>query len=244
MATLQNPTSLIDLAAAKRLPPIQHMDRETLAWMQAHRPQFTRTGTLPALNPVLSTITVPEDWLLEPKLRNSLHGIRHGLRCAVFAALLAADLSEAEQHAAIIAAALHDCGRLNDQGDEGHGARSAKWFAANSQAVLDHFSISLPVELVLQMETAVAQHDIPYTDEPTSILTDIVKTADALDRYRLPKLKWWLDDQLVRLKPSSEMKAFAFDLAYDSEMAYLDGAHSETAVRSAFVAIGGRYGLA
>ncbi|MGW6195392.1 hypothetical protein ACWF0M_04505 [Kribbella sp. NPDC055110] len=46
---------------------------------------------------------------------------------------------------------------------------------------------------------------------------DVIKAADALDRYRLPKLKWWPDPSRMRLQPPSWMHQFAWRLVVETE---------------------------
>jgi hypothetical protein len=85
-------------------------------------------------------------------------------------------------------------------------------------------------------------HDVPYqvfTDDDRADhsraerITDVVKAADALDRYRLPKLKWWPDSQYVREAAFDQTRGLAFDLVLVSERAYLAGASDTEAVRYA-----------
>lgn len=61
----------------------------------------------------------------------------------------------------------------------------------------------------------------------------MVKAADALDRYRLPKLKWWPNAQYVREPAFDQLRGLAFDLVLASERAYLAGASGAAAVRYA-----------
>jgi hypothetical protein len=52
-------------------------------------------------------------------------------------------------------------------------------------------------------------------------IIDLLKTADALDRYRLPKLKWWINDDFVIVIPDESEKSFAYNLVINSEKNYL-----------------------
>jgi len=94
----------------------------------------------------------------------------------------------------------------------------------------------------VQAATAVRLHDIPYEEftaddkadhARAERITDLVKAADALDRYRLPKLKWWPDSRYVREPAFDELRGLAFDLVLVSERAYLAGASGTAAVRYA-----------
>ena len=51
-----------------------------------------------------------------------------------------------------------------------------------------------------------------------------LRAADALDRFRLPKVKWWIDDSYLEIKPTAEMKEFSFNLVVSSEQYRLNGA--------------------
>jgi hypothetical protein len=64
----------------------------------------------------------------------------------------------------------------------------------------------------------------------TGILSQFLRTADALDRYRLPKVKWWIDDAYLNKKPSDALKAFAFDLVVRSETDRLQGVSDKDSV--------------
>lgn len=83
---------------------------------------------------------------------------------------------------------------------------------------------------VRAMQVAVRLHDVPYASfslgqqrdrQQAAEMVDVLKTADALDRYRLPKLKWWLDPSLLRLRPPANLARFSFDLVCESESRYL-----------------------
>lgn len=65
------------------------------------------------------------------------------------------------------------------------------------------------------------------------MVIDVLKTADALDRYRLPKLKWWIDDAQIKIVPSDDFKAFSFDLIIASERRFLKGEDNANSIISA-----------
>jgi hypothetical protein len=88
---------------------------------------------------------------------------------------------------------------------------------------------------------AILGHEIPYPGverEPgyaaAGWAIDLLKTADALDRYRLPKTKWWQGDAFLKLLPSTALKSFAFDLVVESERRYLHGTDGVDAVLGAY----------
>ncbi|MFE2373587.1 hypothetical protein [Streptomyces sp. NPDC059398] len=247
MSTTPLTASLIDLAARKQLPLHQHMDHATVAWISNHRPDLP-LAPQPALRPqskeMLALGGLPTRWWAEPRLYTSLHGVRHAMRTAALAAVLAETngLDDTDTATAILAAAVHDCQRRHDLDDQGHGARAAIWLAANADITWGHFGHAATPRRIVQAVTAVRLHDTPYeaftADDKSDHaraerITDVVKAADALDRYRLPKLKWWPDARYVRESAFSQLRGLAFDLVLVSERAYLAGAGGTAAVRYA-----------
>jgi len=244
MSTTPATASLVELAAQRQLPRHQYTDTATVEWIKANRPAFP-----PAWPPSLRGATralveraaIPKAWLAEPKLADSLHGLRHSLRTAALTALLADwhGLDENATATAVVAAALHDSQRLHDQDDSGHGARGALWLAANADLVWGHFGLSATPRRVIQAATAVRLHDVAYdafsADDRADYagalrICDLVKVADALDRYRLPKLSWWPDSRHVREPAFDQLRSLAFDLVVISEGAFLAGAGSSASV--------------
>jgi hypothetical protein len=240
------PDSLVALAARKQLPDHQLMDAATVEWIARNRPGFPATrlavASCPKLRPssrhLLAAAGIPAAWFAVPALAESIHGVRHGMRTAAYAALLG-ELVELDDEAAaalIIAAAVHDCRRLHDKDDIGHGARAARWLATHTVPVAKHFAVSAEVLRQLwQARIAVRLHDLPYERfRPAQVrayqqvrqLSDLLKAADALDRYRLPKLKWWPDTQRVRVEAFGALLRFAYELVLETERAWVhDGAH-------------------
>jgi hypothetical protein len=247
MSTTPLTASLIDMAAQGQLPLHQHMDQATIAWISDNRPDLP-SSTQPTLRPLsqelLARSGLPTLWLADPRLYTSLHGVRHAMRTAALAAVLAEvhGLEDADTATVILAASVHDCQRRNDKDDRGHGARAAIWLAANADTVWGHFGLTATPRRIVQAATAIRLHDVPYeaftADDTTDHaraerITDVVKAADALDRYRLPKLKWWPDARYVREPAFDQLRSLAFDLVLISERAYLAGANGTEAVRYA-----------
>lgn len=244
MSTTPTTTSLIDLADRRQLPHHQYMDPDTVEWIRANRPDLGAAWSLPLRPPskhLLSRSALPAMWLAEPRLHASIHGVRHGMRTAALAALLAEihELDETDTATVVLAAAVHDCQRLHDKDDQGHGARAAIWLAANADTVWTHFGLVATPRKIIQAATAIRLHDLPYdafgSDDRADysraeLICDLVKAADALDRYRLPKLGWWPDARHVREPAFEQLRAVAFDLVVVSETAHLDGASSAEAV--------------
>jgi hypothetical protein len=250
-ATVFPATSLVAQAAAKALPLHQHMDTDTLRWIASHngaipRGERPRHIRLPApARSVLHQAPIPASWRQSRALTDSLHGTRHLLRTAVLAGLLAQrhQLDTDSQAAVIVAAAIHDCRRIDDGADPGHGQRAALWLADHAETVFDHFGITPSPQRISAAIAAVRLHEAPYsvfTDRDHAehaahrAAVDVLKTADALDRYRLPRRTWWPHHKFLRLLPEPWMHRLAFDLVVSSESAYLAGQPSAPAVQHAF----------
>ncbi|MFB7935417.1 hypothetical protein ACFC4C_40630 [Streptomyces sp. NPDC056039] len=247
MSTTPPATSLVDLAARKQLPHHQFVDDATVRWIEENRPHLVDgapTKIRESSCGLLTRAAVPTAWLAEPRLRDSLHGVRHAMRTAALAALLAETigLDEADTATLIVAAAIHDCRRLHDKDDRGHGARAARWLTSRTDLVWGHFRLPATAPAVAQAATSVRLHDVPYAaftaeDEAdysrAREISDLVKAADALDRYRLPKLSWWPDTRHVRVEGFDQLRAAAFDLVLWSEAGHLAGLDSADAVLKA-----------
>lgn len=238
--------SLVALAEKHALPKFQYMDEATHRWILQNNPGY-EVGKLPNVQSDLSwlsTLSLPSEWFLEPRLVDSLHGLRHLLRTAYLSLCLIGDVSRRDTNAkcAAIAALVHDIRRLDDKGDSGHAERSAFWFKQHAIEVGLHFGLTFTPEDIISIETAIALHEVPYKDftpqqqslyHEHTVLVDLLKTADALDRYRLPKLKWWINDEYLHHVPSPAMKQVAFNLVALSEGNFLKLNNSYEGVMSA-----------
>ena len=232
---------LVELAGEKQLPYFQFMDAQTLRWIEAHRNvwPYQRYDTELFCCPFDDERSpLRNSWFCEPKIIDGLHGMRHALRVAIYANILASQhgLPEKSRLILVLAALLHDVQRLNDQEDFGHGARAADWIMEHAQHLpcLD----GLSREELRILSSIVRWHDVSADEVPVcdvlmdSVLLDLLKTAAALDRYRLPKITWWIDENRLAILPSHELKAFVFDLILASEWRFLEGENSFSAVIS------------
>lgn len=244
MSTTPPAGSLVELAARKQLPHHQYTDHATVRWIESNRPEFaddSHSRLRSTSQRLLCRSAIPTDWLAEPRLVDSLHGIRHGMRTAALAALLAekAKLSVDDTATLILAAALHDCRRFHDKDDQEHGSRAAIWLTDNADTVWGHFHLIASPSRIAQAATAVRLHATPYSaftldDQADHAraeqITDLLKSADALDRYRLPKLSWWPDPTHLRTDSFDQLRSIAFDLVLISEARHLAGVDSADAV--------------
>jgi hypothetical protein len=228
---------LMELARLGRLSSHQAMDQPTLTWIAEHRPAETaRTQAVAHLpRPLVPHAT----WFTSEQAANGIHGVQHNGRVCLLAALLAQHHRlEPDQSAALrLAAAVHDCRRRNDRADPGHGRRAAAWLSRRHPAVIAAFGLDLPAEAVAKSvtaaSTAISLHDVPYPSfsraqhrayQRAEHLTDLLKAADCLDRYRLPLSRWWPDTSRLRVTVPDWLHGVAVDLMLGSEQARLDGA--------------------
>ncbi|MER7671827.1 hypothetical protein ABTY61_25675 [Kitasatospora sp. NPDC096128] len=226
------------LAETRRLPDHQHMDQHTLSWIAGNRPAGP---SAPATMPHRPALLVPDaSWFAGPVGFDSVHGILHNARVGLLVQLLAQhhELGRDQALALATAAACHDCRRHHDRHDPGHGERAARWLVGNLDTVTRAFGVPVPTETI----TAVALHDVPYdafTDTQVSAyrqsphLVDLLKAADAFDRYRLPLRRWWPDPGRLRVALPPWLPPVAFDLVVHSEQARLDGANHGEALEHA-----------
>lgn len=234
--------SLVALAAQRRLPRHQTMDVATLQWIKSNRPRDFPDGQVehPPIK-VARYAIAPSSWYAVPSQTDSIHGQRHGARVALLAAQLAklGELRVDETLEAVIAAALHDCRRLHDQDDPGHGKRAASWFIERHVNFIAHLPPAAKDVRRHAIAAAIELHDVPYSAfddlqtqkyESARSIVDILKTADALDRYRLPKLKWWPSHEHLRLIPPRWLHRYAFDLVLTTEGHRLGGLSSERSI--------------
>ncbi|MFD4476035.1 hypothetical protein ACFWPU_07955 [Streptomyces sp. NPDC058471] len=222
------------MAAARALPDHQFMDAPTLDWIAAAAPP--PAPGRPALAVREAPVLAPDTaWFTSLAQADGLHGIRHGARTCVLAFLLArAHGLDADHTAALCtAAAVHDCRRRDDRADPEHGQRGASWFTEHAESVLTAFSLEASAELRTLAATAIAVHNIPYDAfdsaqyaayQRAPHLTDLLKAADCMDRYRLPARRWWPNRDHLRLTIPAWLPAFAHGLVVHSERAHLDGA--------------------
>lgn len=236
--TRSTPT-LRELALARRLPDHQMMDRETLGWIEVNKPS---ASSVPVTLRSRAMMLVPDaGWFAVPALADSLHGVRHNTRVGLLASLLAAehDLNRDDTVALCVVGAVHDCRRFDDRDDPGHGERAAAWFLRDHSAITAAFGLNVPEPALHRAAIAIGLHDVPY-DAFTAAqdhayrqaqhLVDLLKTADCLDRYRLPLARWWPDISRLRVPVPDWFHGLAVDLVLRSEKARLDGADQRDAL--------------
>ncbi|WP_236654594.1 HD domain-containing protein [Streptacidiphilus anmyonensis] len=231
--------TLRHLAVTGALPDRQRMDRETLDWIEGMRPSFLATAPRWARH--ATPLVLATGWFADPDQADGIHGVRHGARVATFAGLLArqASLPWDTAGALRLAAAVHDCRRLDDRTDPGHGRRAAHWLTEHATEVTAQLAIETTPQRLGEAAAAVALHDVPYCRFTPAQeadyararqLTDLLKAADCLDRYRLPRADWWPDTSRLRIEVPAWLSRFAFDAVVRSERARLNGATNHASV--------------
>jgi hypothetical protein len=225
-------TSLHKLAEEGNLPLHQNIDPETLEWIKKNKPDdLTNADYSEVANSIdvskLTQLTPSNIWFTSENKINSLHGIRHLMRVAIYVYYLSKSIENAvKRNSLLLASLLHDIRRETDKTDEGHAKRGADWYQNKQDEIHTSLNIKeIDENIVIEL---IEQHE-EMSDKNSSLL-NILKTADALDRYVQPKMKWWINDEYLKLKPTIELKAFAFDLVTRSEEKYLNGIDSVSAV--------------
>jgi hypothetical protein len=125
-----------------------------------------------------------------------------------------------------LAISIHDIRRINDKKDSGHGKRAAIWLQNNVGLVLSEYNIDSTTLNIGKLLYAIEFHEtpdfqIPKAGDEHNTLLKYLKLVDAMDRFRLPSLKWWLDNKHLSLTAPDEIIMFAFKLVLESESYFL-----------------------
>ncbi len=248
--------SLISLAEQDNLPDNQLMDEETINWILSNKPDFlfsnfNKNYAIFAMDMVLS-FSPPEDWFLRSENINSIHGLRHILRVIANISYLIKENRISNKKiitSVLIAGLLHDLRRQNDKNDNEHAERANIWFIEKQDQILKYFkNINNQID-INSISAAILLHNKDYnvfSGYPNYLknkfVVDFLKSGDALDRYRLPKLKWWINNQYLSLIPSEEAKLFAYELVLESEKKFLEINDSKKAVLMTLTLLNNKHG--
>src|SRR5438270_542194 len=143
--------TLHELALQKKMPKHQFMDRPTLQWIV--ETGQSRFGTLvpklkfsPLVQPNLFLARPSETFITEKAIANGIHGFRHCARVSLLAAQVYAMSTKNPRldilRMIMVVGSLHDCRRINDNADEGHGSRAAEWLLNNQSPVQEWFKVA------------------------------------------------------------------------------------------------------
>lgn len=99
----------------------------------------------------------------------------------------------------VIMASLHDIGRMNDRKDEQHGLRSAEYYRniLSGQRKYDRYKkyTDIIYYVIANHNTCQSSGIFEY-----DMYLNILKIADALDRFRLQRVEWWPNGRLMPFK--------------------------------------------
>lgn len=220
-------TPLFKLLEIKPYPEHQCMDKLSLAWL------YENTKPIPIQpNSIVDNYKrYPFDRCLidlksfmDEQQYSSIHGVGHSIRVSVYCWFIIQSLdleksfSDKEINELLQAGLMHDIGRVNDNTDLEHGKRAELWIRGK-----------FPDELSDAMLYAISEHSKPQsnltnTNKKSQIALDILKSADALDRYRLPKEKWWPNKDLIPYDVSHLLELCKYiTLATEQELLNLNG---------------------
>jgi len=201
------------------------MDLETLGWIKKNaRPSFLKIQKIkqdfiPLPIDFFKKLSPKEDWFLRRSSSEGIHGMRHILRVIINSYILCHFYNCPDWYPCAIAASVHDLRRRSDGCDNKHGERAARWFV-NTQSPS---SRSLSEKDKHNIFYAVKYHDVEYNRIPKQKylehknIIDILKCADALDRFRLPKIKWWPNLSYLKLDLNNNLLELSKYLTYQTE---------------------------
>jgi hypothetical protein len=233
-------TPLYVLAENRELGDLQLMDKETLDWIKVNSGYTQDVPRIPEvaftendIATLIEFLPADEEFLRHDHI-NALHGISHVSRTMVNMIAVCKRLGIEDYKPYLFMMRLHDLRRENDKGDTGHGLRAWEYFVANRNAYSYEFLNS--AEYLEQLEVTVTYHETNYEDIPSEVLAkhqrviDIVKAADALDRYRMPKARWFPNPEFMALQEAHALLPLAKRLTIESEELVLNGQDIRTAV--------------
>ena len=238
--------SLIQLAARKSLPENQYIDKETIARIRRNYSKQSHSKVINnntkqldkgKLIKLISTLFPKSNWFVHKQRVSSIHWQMHHMRVMIYAYLLCHELSlnKKETLICLLASIIHDIKRKNDKDDLLHSKRCSDRIGSESDIIwLTRHISKVNKEYLIYI---INNHDIPYSQikkdkeyEQYEQCLHILKTADALDRYRLPKLKWRLNEDQLILIPSLELKDFAHALTIRSETFFLKWLDAQSSI--------------
>lgn len=193
----------------------QYMDKETIIWLKNKLEiNYKKNDILRIIFDYQKFPINDLDINIEYYAQNnslSIHGIRHQIRVSIYIWLLInylkIKISKSDFTTLLQASLYHDIKRINDNEDLNHGFNSAIW-------INEHYPF-IKTEII----KAIENHDKSLTNY--NIYDRLIKTADALDRYRLPKEKWWIRKEYFLLNINDEILEFAkFITTYIEENTY------------------------
>ncbi|MCD6270510.1 hypothetical protein J7J23_01880 [bacterium] len=213
-------------------PRHQFYDWDSLKWLFSHKPKNLlkknkiNSKLLDAVDSLRPWEKCDDKWFLNSLTKDGIHGFRHACRVSIhalsFALTYDKKISKDELEAIMFTGILHDCRRKNDNADSLHGIRTAEWLTKHANILPVHVLSFLPA-----MKFAISVHNDSYQNikkrkdyKKFKFFVDVIKVADAVDRYRFPRSDWWFSQHFIVLPVSTQKMSFAFDLAAISELLF------------------------
>lgn len=235
-------TPLYVLAKEGNLGTLEVMDQETLDWIKSESSQFAGESKL---NLALSAHDLEmivahfpkREWFLKGEHYDSIHGFGHISRVVFYSYLVSKLYRKVVRKEYLVAAQVHDLRRENDNKDEGHGNRAASWILDN-WGELGETTSGISADGREVIVSMLKYHESDYALIPPDVdskygeYIDVLKTADALDRFRQPKEKWWPNPTYFRLDKAKELLGFCRMVTLESEQKILDGLTPVQAISS------------
>lgn len=208
-------------AELKILGDHQYIDKETIFWMK----EKLNINEIKLDKSFLDKIDVniikgffpKEDWFLKSTQVDSIHGIRHLCRVSIYSYLLIKKLNiKTNAKEILFASGMHDIGRINDKKDLGHGKRSFAYLNNKYNNLFKNVDSELVKILCEVHESEYSEIDKIYIKKYFKEI-NVLRTADALDRFRLPKEKWWLKKKFIKIDIDDDFIFFSKLLVFKSE---------------------------
>ena len=193
----------------------QELDKESIEWLKKQLDLKKEIGSLditPMKEKTLLQYVPKESWFNSDRI-NTIHGVSHALRVMVYSYILCKIYKIDRVEPFLVAASIHDIKRINDRKDINHGKRASEWFYKNNIRIKNDFSKEEIKEICLAVEGKDSKLKID----------SILKSADALDRYRLPRRKWWLKKELIPFSIPNKIINFSKHFTIWTEEEILNG---------------------
>lgn len=204
---------------------IQHIDLDTInrfsqEWygeeINRYKPNISKKELIDFL---------PLQWFfLNQSLVNSIHWIHHITRVIIAAMFIANDLNLPlmERNSLLLAASLHDICRENDNEDVDHWKRAAERFLQNKNVFKSkEVNEKLVYDMILYHNLD-EKNALSLSEESLKMIW-LLKSADAIDRYRFPKKKWRYNKGEWVFVFTEDYIEFHKRLIYKSELLSLQG---------------------
>lgn len=197
----------------------QILDKESILWLKRELNLKNKIEILqvsPLDKSIFLRYAPKKSWFTNPERIKTIHGISHALRVMLYSYILCKIYKIDRFEPFLVAASIHDIKRINDREDKNHGKRASEWFFKESLRIKNDFSKKEVKEICVAVEDG----------NSNSKMNHILRCADALDRYRLPKRKWWLKKELIPLAMPDKIINFSKHFTILTEEKILNGKES------------------